>query len=156
MYQRILVAVDGSAPSNRALGEAVRLAGDQGAVLRIAHVVDYGVLLAAWGDAALLDLKSLEDALRATGVAILESAVADTRATTVATETVLLETDSSDPARAILAEAERWGADVIAIGTHGRRGLRRLLLGSVAEGVVRASPVPVLLLRGARDGQETF
>jgi nucleotide-binding universal stress UspA family protein len=44
-------------------------------------------------------------------------------------------------------EARRWGADLIVVGTHGRRGLDRLLLGSVAEGISRTSPVSVLLVR---------
>jgi nucleotide-binding universal stress UspA family protein len=48
----------------------------------------------------------------------------------------------------IAAEAKAWPADMIVIGTHGRRGVDHLLMGSVAEGVVRISPVPVLLIRG--------
>jgi len=44
--------------------------------------------------------------------------------------------------------AQRWGADLIVVGTHGRRGLNRLLLGSVAEGLARTAPVSGLLLRG--------
>lgn len=47
-----------------------------------------------------------------------------------------------------MEEAERWGAELIVMGTHGRHGLQHLWLGSVAEGVVRSSPVPVLLVRG--------
>ena len=49
---------------------------------------------------------------------------------------------------AIVDEAKRWRADLIVIGTHGRRGVSHLLLGSVAEGVVRLAPAPVLLVRG--------
>ena len=48
----------------------------------------------------------------------------------------------------LAAEAKAWPADLIVIGTHGRRGVDHLLMGSVAEGVVRISPVPVMLIRG--------
>ncbi len=156
MYQRILVAVDGSAPSDRALREALRLAGDQGAALRAVHVVDFGVLLASWSDAALLDIERLEDSLRESGAAILEAARSSVEDASVPLETVLLETDAGDPARAILDEAQRWGADLIVMGTHGRRGLTHLLLGSVAEGVVHASWLPILLLRGADRRRTAF
>ena len=50
---------------------------------------------------------------------------------------------------AIEEEATEWAADLIVIGTHGRRGIRRLLLGSVAEGLTRVSSKPVLLIRGS-------
>ncbi len=55
-----------------------------------------------------------------------------------------VSTSVGQPAEAILAEALAWGADLIVLGTHGRRGLAHLVFGSVAEGVVRAAPVPVL------------
>ncbi len=64
-------------------------------------------------------------------------------------EASLIETAGRRVPGAIVEEARRWGADLIVVGTHGRRGLDRLLLGSVAEGVARMSPVSVLLVRGA-------
>ncbi|HYL23144.1 MAG TPA: universal stress protein [Burkholderiales bacterium] len=54
----------------------------------------------------------------------------------------------------IVKEAERWPADLLVIGTHGRRGLNRFLLGSVADGVLRRSSVPVLLVRGKTPGRK--
>jgi nucleotide-binding universal stress UspA family protein len=148
MYRRILVAVDGSAPSTRAFHEGLRLAGDQGAELRVIHVVDFGVLLASYADASLLDIGHLEATLRSTGAAIVKATLADARGSRVAVDSALIETDTGDVARAILDEAARWGADLIVLGTHGRGGLAHLLLGSVAEGVVHGSSLPVLLLRG--------
>jgi nucleotide-binding universal stress UspA family protein len=62
-------------------------------------------------------------------------------------ETELLETEGKRVASVIDDDAKRWPADLIVIGTHGRSGISRLLLGSVAEGVVRGASVPVLLVR---------
>jgi nucleotide-binding universal stress UspA family protein len=151
MYARILAAVDGSEPSMRAYREAMRLAADQQAVLRVAHVIDLGLALVPWADGAVIDYDALETALRESGVRILEAAAAEARTTGSEAETVLLETDDDNPAAEILTEATRWGADLIVMGTHGRHGLAHLILGSVAEGVVRRASVPVLLLRVAHD-----
>jgi nucleotide-binding universal stress UspA family protein len=60
---------------------------------------------------------------------------------------VLLETLGHRVAELIIKQAKKWRADVIVLGTHGRRGLARVLMGSDAEIVVRESPVPVLLVR---------
>jgi nucleotide-binding universal stress UspA family protein len=62
-------------------------------------------------------------------------------------ESVILETAGGRAADAIVAEAKAWGADLIVLGTHGRRGARRLVMGSDAEEIVRTTPVPVLLVR---------
>ena len=149
MYSRILAAVDGSGPSTRAFREALRLATDQHAGLRIAHVIDLGVALAPWAEPAFLDYATLDAALRETGTHIIDAAAAEARAAGIEAESVVLETDIDEPAAEILAEADRWGADLIVMGTHGRHGLAHLILGSVAEGVVQRSKVPVLLLRAS-------
>ncbi len=151
MYDRILTAVDGSGPSTRAYREAVRLAADQHAPLRVAHVIDLGVALAPWAEMAFDNYGTLEAALRDSGAHIIDAAMAEARAAGIEAESVMLETDVDDPAAEILAEADRWGANLIVMGTHGRHGLAHLILGSVAEGVVRRATVPVLLLR-ASDG----
>ncbi|MGC8634226.1 MAG: universal stress protein [Candidatus Limnocylindrales bacterium] len=147
MYERILAAIDGSEPSTRAYREALRLAADQHAALRVAHVIDLGVALAPWADLAFLNYETLEGALRESGARILEGALAEAREAGIAAEAAALATDVGDPAGEILAEATRWGANLIVMGTHGRHGLAHLILGSVAEGVVQRATVPVLLLR---------
>ncbi len=154
MYSRILAAVDGSGPSTRAFREALRLAADQHAALRVAHVIDLGVALAPWAEMAFINYDTLEAALRESGARILDGALAEAHATGMAAESVMLETDVDDPAAEILAEADRWGADLIVMGTHGRHGLAHLILGSVAEGVVRRATVPVLLLRASDDAPQ--
>jgi nucleotide-binding universal stress UspA family protein len=153
MYQHILVAVDGSEPSKRAYAEALRLAADQHAALRVAHVIDLGVGLAPWAEMAFVNWNTVEAALRKSGSAILEDAMAEAGRAGVDATSSTLETDVDDPAGEILAESARWGADLIVMGTHGRHGLAHLILGSVAEGVLRRATVPVLLVRPAAESK---
>jgi len=87
--------------------------------------------------------------LRAPGREILRVADAQCRQAGVDVECRLLECRSDDESIAglLVAEAERWPADIVVLGTHGRTGLAHLLMGSVAEGVISACTRPVLLLR---------
>ncbi|CAB3815077.1 TRAP-T-associated universal stress protein TeaD [Achromobacter dolens] len=150
MYQRILVPVDGSPTSERGLQEAIRLALLTHASLRLIHVIgemSFMLGIDAYGYAAgeLLDL------LRKDGTEILQQASATVRAQGVPVDSVLYENLDKTVQQRIIAEAEMWKADLIVIGTHGRRGVRRLVLGSSAEGVLRTSPVPVLLVRAPEE-----
>ena len=151
MYKKILVAVDGSSTSTAALGEALALAKDGDAKLRLLHVVDspYAYPDVMYGHVAG-DLEELRRAWRKAGLEILDEAVAQARRAGLEPETRLLESNGLRVSGAIIEEARQWGADLIVVGTHGRRGLDRLLLGSVAEGAARTAPVSVLLVRGAR------
>ena len=151
MYKRILVPVDGSDASTRGLREAITLAKDQGATLRLVHVVDELIMSGGLGGAFAYDGNVVEQ-LRASGIRTLESAEGLVQAERLASEAVLLEQVGGPAARLIVQEAKTWGADLIVIGTHGRRGIRRLVLGSDAEEVVRTSPVPVLLVRSDTGG----
>ncbi len=146
MFKRILVAVDGSPTSALALQEAIQLAKEQQAQLRIAHVVDEATL--NWPEGG--DFEEVQEAFRKSGRKILEKADAELRNAGMTAETKMLEIETFGHrvADMIAAEAEAWPADLIVIGTHGRRGVNRLLLGSVAEGVARVAAKPVLLIRG--------
>jgi nucleotide-binding universal stress UspA family protein len=146
MYKRILVAIDGSPTSGHALQHALGLASGLGAVLRIVHVVDEGVL--SLGPEFAIDVGAILKARRAAGEKLLQAARETCRAAGVEAETRLLETGAPAQriADAIAEEARAWPADLVIAGTHGRRGVQRLLLGSVAEGIARVSPVPVLLI----------
>lgn len=148
MPKRILVAVDGSPMSDAAGAEAVELARDRSAQLRLIHVVDspYAYPDALYGQVSV-DFEALREAWRAAGRRVLDRAMDAARQAQVEPEAALVESDGRRPATVIVGEAERWGADLIVMGTHGRRGLERLLMGSVAEGVVRTAPVSVLLVR---------
>jgi nucleotide-binding universal stress UspA family protein len=89
------------------------------------------------------------DALKAQGKEILAKAQRIVFEHALKSEGVLLETIGGRAADLIIEHAKQCKADLIVMGTHGRRGLRRLALGSDAELVVRSSPIPVLLVRGA-------
>jgi nucleotide-binding universal stress UspA family protein len=146
MYRRILVPVDGSATSARGLREAIRLAQDQGAKLRLVHVVDEGIVIGA--AEAGVDMKALIEGVARSGRAVLErSRRAAQKVGVRAVETAIYESLAASAASVILRDAKKWRADLIVMGTHGRRGIRRVVLGSDAEHVVRESPVPVLLVR---------
>ncbi|MFZ5593464.1 MAG: universal stress protein [Pseudomonadota bacterium] len=145
MYKRILIPVDGSSTSDRAVAEAINLAKDQQAELRFVHVVEEARVY--WYGEGYIDIASLQASMREAGKTVLRKAEALAQQAGVAYQTALLDADSERAARVIVEEAERWPADVIVMGTHGRRGFDHMLFGSVAEGVVRIAPVPVLLIR---------
>ena len=145
MYQRILVPVDGSVAALGGLHEALRLAKDQHASLRLVHVVDELMLDSAYAPTA--HYPAFVDAVRAAGKRVLENMTAVAREQGIAAETELLEVVGGQAADKILEAARNWRADLIVMGTHGRRGIRRLLLGSDAGLVLHGSPVPVLMVR---------
>ncbi|MFO7304337.1 MAG: universal stress protein [Gammaproteobacteria bacterium] len=144
MYKQILVAVDGSSASKRGLEEAIRLAQVTGGKLLLVHVVSE---LLSPDLAASAYYDQVLEAVREGGKKILEKAAAVVQQAGVPYEQKLVTGLGERPADLIVAEAKASGADLIALGTHGRRGLKRLALGSDAELVVRLSPVPVLLVR---------
>lgn len=145
MYQRILVPIDGSKTSERALREAIKLA-DSKARLRLVYVLEEIYPLDAEGY-AFIDYAALQEAVRHTGERTLAQAAEAVRRSGIEAETALLDANGERIASVIEGEAQHWQADLIVIGTHGRSGLSRMLLGSVAEGVVRVASVPVLLVR---------
>jgi nucleotide-binding universal stress UspA family protein len=147
MYQRILAAVDGSSTSDRALQEAIRLAKDQQAALHIVNVIDLVPLI--W-DVEFMDSDAIQRALRQVGRTVIDRARETAKSAGVEAEALLAEigTPGQRVAGRIVEAATAWPADLLVIGTHGRRGLDHLLLGSIAEGVMRLAPMPVLLVRG--------
>jgi nucleotide-binding universal stress UspA family protein len=148
MFKTILVAVDGSATSNLGLHEAILLATEQRATLCVLHVVEEYVL--AQGLDVPIYVEGLWDALRDTGKKILANAVDEAEQRGATTRSILAETIGRSVADVILEQAKKCRADLIVLGTHGRRGISRLVMGSDAEGVVRETSVPVLLVRTRR------
>ncbi|MDR3428487.1 MULTISPECIES: universal stress protein [Silvimonas] len=145
MYQRILVPVDDSNTSATALRESIRFAIDQKALVRLVHVIDLAQF--AWSANEFLDVPQLQDALRKSGEQLLARYADILKQQNVNCEAGLLEAWGGNLARAIVDDAAEWKADVIVMGTHGYSGLTHLLLGSVAEGVMRHTAVPILLVR---------
>jgi nucleotide-binding universal stress UspA family protein len=145
VYRKILVPVDGSTASNRGLIEAIGLAGNQGATLRLVHVLDE--LILGPGAETVVYLGNTVDLLREAGQQVVAKAEAAVQASGVESESVILEITGGRAADSIVAEANAWGADLIVLGTHGRRGAKRMVMGSDAEEIVRTTPVPVLLVR---------
>lgn len=146
MYQHILVPIDGSPTAERGLREAMGLAAEQKARLRVLTVVDT-LTLGMVEMSSVLDVQGVLADLRRQAEHRLSDAEARAREAGVKVATVLREVKGGSVADAIVAEAREHACDLIVMGTHGRRGMRRLTLGSDAELVLRASPAPVLLVR---------
>ena len=147
MYKRILVPVDGSATSAKGLGEAIRLAKLTGASLELVNVVDE-MSLALGVEAYATYSQDVLAALREGAREILEKAQQRATSAGVGVDIKAIETFGARVADLIVDEAVAAKADLIVIGTHGRRGIGRWLLGSDAEQILRLAPVPVLLVRG--------
>jgi nucleotide-binding universal stress UspA family protein len=144
MYKRILVPIDGSATAALGLQEAIKLAKCYGSQLRLINIVDELPVVSPPVAAATADLVIAQ--LRSAGDSILEDGERAAREAGVQVDSKLLEEMGSQVGVYILREAEAWPADLIVCGTHGRRGIRRVVMGSDAEYVVRRSSVPVLLV----------
>jgi len=147
MFKRILVAVDASQTGELALQTAIGLAIEWQAELRIVHAVDtvninQGAEFPVTPDLTESILKTGQEVLREAEVKAAAAGLA------AGTSLVTIDTMNERIPEAIANDAETWLADLIVIGTHGRRGLSRLFLGSVAEGVARVATTPVLLVRG--------
>jgi len=147
MYRQIVVAVDGSQTSDLALDEAIRLAKDQQAQLHLVHVIESPY---QYDELVGIDPEQMESALRTAGQKVLDEALARTRQEGIQANGVLIEEAAWRISEAIADEAKRQSADLIVIGTHGRHGLRHLVMGSVAEGVIHSATVPVLLVHRAK------
>ena len=147
MYQRILVPIDGSPTSQQSLAEAIRLAKLTGGQLRLLHMVDALSLTMTLGAYGIVT-GDIHDDLQKEGQKILEDARQQVLGAGVAADICLQEGARSRLADIVLEQVKAWPADLVVLGTHGRRGVGRMLLGSDAEQVARSSPVPVLLVRG--------
>jgi nucleotide-binding universal stress UspA family protein len=146
MYSKILVPVDGSETSAAGLNEGVRLAKIHGSQLCVMHIVNEFILDCAW--AAGQYTENLFDVLRQGGKKILDAAEQVALAQGIRPTRIMVESIGGVAADLILEQAKEWHADLIVMGTHGRRGIFRLAMGSDAEQVVRGATVPVMLVRG--------
>lgn len=148
-YQRIMVPVDDSQTSLQALKEACSLAQAMDATVVVVHVVDLGQF--DWGAPGFTDAAALRKAVENTGVKVLKRASEELKKVGVKHETLILESAGDRIADLLVEQATEEKCDLIVMGTHGFSGLMHLLLGSVAEGVIRKSNVPILLVRRKED-----
>ena len=146
MYRRILVPIDGSPTAKRGLEHAIGLAKEQHARVRVLNVLDERLFVPSVSGFPV-NADAILESLRAAGRGALDDAAALARDAGVEMETSIVESAGRYVSEVILDDARAWRADLIVMGTHGRRGLNRLLMGSDAERVLRAAPVPLLLVR---------
>jgi len=146
---RILVPVDFSVHADRALAYATTLAARVGATLAFLHVVEDPIATGAWSSEIYVpNQQELWEQLLESARQRVEQLRVAAGANGVATEATVLV---GQPARTIVEQARTGGFDLVVMATHGRTGFSHLLMGSVAEQVVRRATCPVLTIRG--DGQ---
>jgi len=142
MYRRILVPVDGSETSNRAVVAALQMARENGGRVRMLHALDELAYLSGYECSA-----DLLNSAREQGARVLQEVQAMAESAGVPADCKLAETAGRRLGELVAEEAGNWEADLVVVGTHGRRGMSRILLGSGAEQVLRLAPVPVLAVR---------
>ncbi|MFB6109911.1 MAG: universal stress protein [Halodesulfurarchaeum sp.] len=145
LYQRILVPTDGSAASRPAIDHAVELAAVHDATIHAVYVLNFASFSGVPTEGSW---EGVTEALEHEGEEALSDVVEAASIRSVPVERVTLE---GRPSRRIVEYATEADCDLIVMGTHGRGGLDRLLLGSVAERVVRSAPIPVMTVQA--DGE---
>ncbi|WP_354677141.1 universal stress protein [Cupriavidus plantarum] len=147
MYERILVAIDGGPSSALALSQAIAVAKLAAAEVKVLFVVDDSEL---FFESSYLESEDMMRAIANVGTTALARASTRLESAGVRFLTELIERPITPGqiSATIVERADRWPADLIVMGTHGRRGLRRLIMGSVSEGVIAQTCKPVLLIRG--------
>ncbi|WP_416839386.1 universal stress protein [Haloferax sp. DFSO52] len=141
MYSHILFPTDGSECADAALAHAIDHATRYDATLHVLYVAD---VREAGHVAPAVSTSRVRDALYDSGQEALDRVATEAEDAGVAVETTVTE---GTPESEILEFAHRDEIDLVVMGTHGRSGLGRYIIGSVAERVVRGSPVPVLTVR---------
>jgi nucleotide-binding universal stress UspA family protein len=147
VFKKILVPVDGSSTSEAGLKTAIGMVQDSGGTLVILHVVDEHVLIQTTDYVGGNYYDEMVDSLKDAGRQVLAKACAQAQKAGVPFKSVSVETIEGGVAALILDQCRKVRADAIVMGTHGRRGLSRMVLGSDAEGVVRGASVPVVLVK---------
>ena len=141
LYDRILVPTDGSPEGERAVAHALDVAANHGAAVHTLYVVDTASYA---GMPMESSWEGVDELLRSDAREAVKRVEQIAATTSVDVETAVVD---GSPSREIIRYAEANDCDLIVMGTHGRGGIDRLLLGSVAEKVVRGSPIPVLTVR---------
>ncbi len=146
MYKRILVPLDGSETSNKALVAALQLARLGGGRVRLIHAIEEMAYLSGFDQYGGYS-GDLVRIMRENGTKILDDGMAIAQSAGVEADQMLFDKFGERLGEVVSDAAKRWNADLIVVGTHGRRGLGRVLMGSGAEQIIRLAPVPVLVIR---------
>lgn len=142
-YKRILVAVDGSPTSNKALAAALALARESAGRVRMLHSLDELAYVTGFEYSG-----NLIEIARESAEKVLADAAEMAKAAGVEADTKLIDFPGVRLGETVAQEAKAFEADLVVVGTHGRRGFSRALLGSGAESIIRLAPAPVLVIRG--------
>jgi nucleotide-binding universal stress UspA family protein len=148
MYKNILVPLDGSDTARRGLEAAIELAKAVKAKLTLLNVTsDFPIMVEM---AHTMNVEQVRAGLNQYGRNLLEETKAEVARAGIEVATEIRDLKGGRVADTIVAEANASKCDLIVIGTHGRRGFSRALMGSDAERVVRESSVPVLVVRASQ------
>lgn len=149
MYKRILVPVDGSETSGKALAAAIDIARESGGQIHLLHCVDELAYMGAYDYVgAVINL------VRENGTKLLAEARETCRAAGIDAVSTFIDAPGQRLGTSVAKQAQEWKADLIVVGTHGRRGVDRLVMGSGAEQIIRLSSLPVLVIRGAEPAKD--
>jgi nucleotide-binding universal stress UspA family protein len=146
MYKRILVPIDGSETSNKALVAALQLAKDSGGRVRLVHVIEELAYLSGYEQFGGYS-GELITVMREAGTKVLNDGMDMAKAAGVEADNMLFDNFGGRLAEVVTDAAKQWNADLVVVGTHGRRGVGRMLMGSGAEQIIRLASVPVLVVR---------
>ena len=144
MYGTMLLPVDGSEVSNHAAKQGLMLAKALGSKVIFHYVIDISIVTLPDAEMGISNIEAIRKSFTEQGDKVIAAFSSSAKEAGVGFEAVITEGDVHDE---IIKMAEEKGAELIVMGTHGRRGLNRLLLGSVAESVTKRAHCPVLLIR---------
>lgn len=145
MYHKIMVPVDESAAAKRALKEAIMLAKLCNSVIRVVNVIDQAQF--SWGGVGILPSEEVRKAIQTASEQGVREAQAILDQSGIQYEIEVIESIGDKIADLLIREATEHEVDLLVMGTHGFSGFMHVLMGSVAEGVLRQSDIPVMLLR---------
>ena len=149
MYQRIMAAIDDNFATSKVLATAIELAAQQGATLALVHAIDE--TLFAQREAAIMLSSRVDEVtlnLRERAQVFVDKAAEVVRAAGVSVETIIVESALGNVAEMLARAAAEWQADLLVVGVHGRRGVERFFVDSVAEHLVSKAETSLLLVRG--------
>ncbi len=146
MFKRILIPVDGSETSNKALVAGLQMARETGASVRLVNTLNEMAYLGGMDPYGTYS-GDVIGMMREGSARVLTSAMDVAKSAGVDASQALLDEPGLRLGESVAEAARLWNADLVVVGSHGRRGIGRVLLGSGTEQIVRLAPVPVLVIR---------